>query len=324
MSIEVMEHYGLVKEFRKAGYYETPAQKQMFKEIKADIHSGRLIALTGIIDCGKTVTVSKLIESLTEENKVIVSRSLAIDKKRATIDTLISALFYDLSADKKEVTIPTKPEKRERDLNDVIKKNKKPVVLIVDEAHDLHNQTLVAIKRLIEMVLDANETLSVLLAGHPKLRNELRRPTMEEIGYRTTVYSLDNNIGNQKEYIEWLLKICAVKGTKISDLIETSALELLASSLKTPLQIEQHLLRSFDAAFQVGEKPVTTAVVESILSKHINDVEPTLVRNGYNVKSLAEQFNAKPSEIKAFFRAQLDPVRMRDLQQQMLAAGLPL
>jgi glucose/arabinose dehydrogenase len=29
-----------------------------------------------------------------------------------------------------------------------------------------------------------------LLAGHPKLRNDLRRPTMEEIGYRTDIFTL--------------------------------------------------------------------------------------------------------------------------------------
>lgn len=74
----------------------------------------------------------------------------------------------------------------------------------------------------------------------------------------------------------------------------------------------------------MGEKTVTLAVVESILSKQIDDLEPTLTRHGYNIKSLSEQFNAKPAEIRSFFRGQLDPMRTRELQEQMLAAGLPL
>ena len=41
--------------------------------------------------------------------------------------------------------------------------------------------------------------LSVVLAGHPKLRNDLRRPTMEEIGYRTDIFSLDGITGSQRE-----------------------------------------------------------------------------------------------------------------------------
>lgn len=323
MLTEVMNHYGLEREFRKAGYYETGDQRQLFSDIKADIYSGKLIALTGVIGCGKTVTLRKLEQSLREEGRVIVSRSLSVDKKRATLATLIAALYYDLSPDK-DVKIPSQGEKRERDLRELIKKGKKSVVLIVDEAHDLHASTLTGLKRLIEMVEDGNGTLSVLLAGHPKLRNDLRRPTMEEIGYRTTIFSLDNLIGSTQEYIRWLMTACIADETDISDLLEPLALELLASSLRTPLQIEQHLTMSFEEAYQVGEKPVTPEVVGSVLSKQINDLEPTLTRHGYNVKSLAEQFSAKPSEISALFRGQLEPIRMRELQEQMLAAGLPL
>ena len=69
---------------------------------------------------------------------------------------------------------------------------------------------------------------------------------------------------------------------------------------------------------------MTKAVVESILSRQINDLEPTLVRNGYNIKALAEQFSAKPSEIRAFFQGKLDTTRASDLQKQMLEDGLPL
>ena len=38
-----------------------------------------------------------------------------------------------------------------------------------------------------------------ILAGHPKLRNDLRRPTMEEIGYRTDIFTLDGTAGSQRD-----------------------------------------------------------------------------------------------------------------------------
>ena len=323
MLTEVMEHYGLVRDFRKAGYYETADQQQMFKDIKSAIYAGKLIALTGVIGCGKTVTLRKLQESLQQEGRILVSKSLAVDKARTTLPTLIAALFYDLSPDK-DVKIPGQGEKRERDLRDLIKKGKKPVALFVDEAHDLYNTTLTGLKRLIEMIEDGEGTLSIILAGHPKLKNDLRRPTMEEIGYRTTVFSLDNLIGKQREYLEWLMNACTSEETHISDVLEPAALELVAARLKTLLQIEQHLTLAFEAAFQAGEKPVSATVVESVLSKQLDDLEPTLTRHGYSIKSLADQFGAKPTEIRALFRGQLEATRMRELQDQMLAAGLPL
>jgi type II secretory pathway predicted ATPase ExeA len=112
---------------------------------------------------------------------------LSVDKDRTTLPTLIAALFYDLSPDK-EPRISKQGERRERDLQELFRRGRKPVALFVDEAHDLHAKTLSGLKRLMEVVADGGGMLSIVLAGHPKLRNDLRRPTMEEIGYRATVF----------------------------------------------------------------------------------------------------------------------------------------
>jgi hypothetical protein len=38
---------------------------------------------------------------------------------------------------------------------------------------------------------------------------------------------------------------------------------------------------------------------------------------------LAEQFDAKPAEIRRLLRGDLDPARSRELMDEMRAAGLP-
>ncbi|MDF5716260.1 MAG: hypothetical protein PUP93_20845 [Rhizonema sp. NSF051] len=73
------------------------------------------------------------------------------------------------------------------------------------------------------IVEDGGGTLSVVLAGHPKLKNDLRRPTMEEIGYRATVFSLEGIVGSQREYIEWLVSRCTIEGTQISEILSAEA-----------------------------------------------------------------------------------------------------
>jgi hypothetical protein len=65
-------------------------------------------------------------------------------------------------------------------------------------------------------------------------------------------------------------------------------------------------------------------VVETVLSRHLDDLEPRLTRHGYDVKSLAEQFRAKPAEIRLLFEGTLEARRTQELTEQMLAAGLPL
>src|SRR3546814_6205148 len=87
----------------------------------------------------------------------------------SSLPSLIEALFYDLSpGDRAQVKIPKQAERRERDLRDIMRKGKRPVVLVVDEAHDLHHKTLTGLKRLMEVVADAGVLLSVLLVGHPR------------------------------------------------------------------------------------------------------------------------------------------------------------
>ena len=50
-----------------------------------------------------------------------------------------------------------------------------------------------------------------------------------------------------------------------------------------------------------------------MLSRQLNDLEPQLTRNGYDVRSLVEQFDAKPAEIRQLLRGELDPGRSQEL-----------
>ena len=175
MLTEVMRHYHLRRPPVDVGFFETDHHQQMIRDLIAAIQGGRLIALTAVIGSGKTALARRLRDSLDKEGRVIVSRSLTLDKAKITVFLLIVALFYDLSTEK-AVTISSQSERRERDLQELFRKVKKPVALFVDDAHDLHPKTLTALKRLLELVVDGGGQLAIVLIGHPKLKNDLRRP----------------------------------------------------------------------------------------------------------------------------------------------------
>lgn len=323
MRVDVMQHYGFTQPLNQAGYYETRHHRQLMLDIKSAILEGHLIALCGVIGSGKTVTLRRLQQQLKEEKRVLVSKSLAVDKQRITLGTLITALFYDLSTEK-PIRIPTQSEKRERELQELVKKGKRPVVLFVDEAHDLTRQTLTDLKRLLEVVDDGDGTLSIVLAGHPKLGNDLRRPTMEEIGYRTDVFTLEGIAGSQREYLQWLLHVCTAGKVEPEMLFTPDAIDLLASKLRTPLQMQRHLTLALEVGYQTGEHPIAVSLLETVFSHQFDDLEPMLTRHGYHLTDLVQQFDAKPTEIKALFSNQLDPARTAALRDRMLRAGLPL
>ena len=327
MLSEVRSYYGFIKDFSQAGYFETSQSQQIVKELGHEIRTGKLVTLSGVVGCGKTTTLRRIQESLAQDKEILVSKSLSVDKGQLTLPVLINALFYDLATEK-DFKIPTQPEKRERVLRDLIRKRGKPIALFIDDAHDLHAKTLVWLKRLIEVVRDGNGTLSVVLAGHPKLKNDLRRPTMEEIGSRAAIFDLEGFGGDKLSYLKWLLAQCLGAKAKAETALEAAltdeALVLLSARLSTPLQFETYLTRAFEEGYSVGQKPVTVEVIESILAPDIDDLEPRLTRHGYNAKVLGEVLNAKPREIRALLRGQLPPGRAQELQHEMLAVGIPL
>ncbi len=153
--------------------------------------------------------------------------------------------------------------------------------------------------------------LSIVLIGHPKLKNDLKRPTMGEIGDRMTVFEFGGLRDQQREYIAWALGQCLAEGVAIADVLTDEAIAKFATKLETPLQIGRHLVRAFEAGLKAGVKPIDATFVAGVLSARIDDLEPQLTRHGYDTKSIADQFGAKPAEVVQLFRNRLDAGRAR-------------
>ncbi len=326
MRNEIMRHFNLAREFRQTGYFETEHLKEIFWDVKEDIKLGKLIAISGMVGAGKTAFLKRLQDDLTRDKEILVARSLSLDKGQVTVSALMLALFMDLTAKgkDKEIKVPAQSEKQIRKLQEIIQKSKKTVALFVDEAHDIHGQTLRGLKRLMEVVREGDGLLSIVLAGHPKLKNDLRRSAMEEIGHRATIFNLDVIGAGKHEYIEWLLAKCLKAETPVEAVFSVEAIDLLAERLATPLQIEHYLTLAVEEAFTIGANQVTAEIVESVVAKDIDELESRLTRLGYNAKSLARILNLRPAVLKSFFQGQLPASRVQELQNEMLAAGIPV
>ncbi|NBT44435.1 MAG: AAA family ATPase [Gammaproteobacteria bacterium] len=279
---EMMQYYGLVKDLDKADYFETEAFKSVLHSLEAAVMSGGIITLTGIVGVGKTRVIRHFQDGLKKNNQVVVAKSLATDKRRVNINTLYAALFADLPTPK-DFKVPTQAEIRERKLQELIRKINKPIAFFIDGAHDLHWRTLIALKQLIETIEDAKGILTIIMVGHPKLGNDLNKPTMEEIGARAKLFSLDSWGQQKQKYIEWVLTHCSKPKTAIHDIVTPDAINLLAERLITPLQICHYLTLALIKGATTGTKPVDVEIVENILSPDLNTLEPKLARHGINV-----------------------------------------
>jgi type II secretory pathway predicted ATPase ExeA len=318
---EVLAAFGLQREFRNAGYFETEQAHRMALALKPAIEAGHLIALTGITGCGKTTTTRRIRQELDKERKILVATNLAVDKERVKLGTLMEAIVADIGTDK-EATLPTQAELRERRLRDLIQRRGKPVALFIDEAHDLHPKTLIGLKRLVEVVQEAGAVLSIVLVGLPRLRVNLRHPAMEEIGARVTMLTLDSLQGGGLPFLTWLLERCKRSEVAITDIFTEEAMAIFAERLATPLQFIHYAWRALEEAYVIGEKPVDVDTVQDVLAPDLDGLEPRLTRLGYPVKALCEALNARPAEIRAFLRGRLAPGRMQELHQELLKLGV--
>jgi len=326
MLSDIRNHYGLIREMSslsQVAYFETTQLQQVVTELKLAIKDSKLIVLAGMVGTGKTAMLQKIQDLLEQDKAILTANSLALDVSQVTPATLVQTLFSDLAIDKDD-PLPRSVGLRERALRELIRKRKKPVALFIDDAHQLPSKTLIALKRLMEIVRSGKGTLSVVLAGHPKLKNDLLRPSMEEIGARTTFFELNSFGHDKKKYVYWLLDQVTAAETQLDTLITDAAVTLLCEKLTTPLQFELYLTRAFEEAFRVGQKPVDADTIQDILAPDLDGLEARLTRNGYNVRLLTDILTAKPKEIRSFLSGQLPPERTQELHDQLLAAGVLL
>ena len=69
---------------------------------------------------------------------------------------------------------------------------------------------------------------------------------------------------------------------------------------------------------------MSVGVVEQVLSRAIDELEPTLTRNGYDAPALTVLLNAKPAEVRDFLAGTLAGDRTREFTEQLRIAGVPV
>ncbi len=322
MILDALDEYDLVKPLSEAGFYATDKIKRLHEKIKVlALNFGSLIAISGTVGSGKTTFINELMHNLKNEGKCIVSYSYSSDREGVNVKTLLTALLIDVN--KSDKPSPTAYETRDRHLVKLMEDNKKPVVLFIDEAQDLHGNTLSALKKLSEMAKLSRQTLTIVLAGQPKLKNTIRSPSMEEIGSRAYVIDLDEQIiGKKDKYLQWAITQCLIKEKKWGDVITPEALSLLTEHLITPLQIVSHFNRALELGFSAGIKPINKEVIEQVLEPLGNLLESKYARSGYRRGTLAKILHTSEKEINQWFLGKLPELRVAEIHEALAQANV--
>lgn len=318
---EVCKFHGLSQDFHSAGYYVSENGKRFTEELRRLITNGRVVGVPAIHGSGKTTTLGRIRRDLQKHKDFLVSTSLAVEKGRVSVTTLIDALFADLLSED-DPKPPSKIEYRSRYLRDLIIRHNKTVVLFVDEAQDLHHKTLLGLKNLREVVEESGVRFSIVLIGLPRLAINLRRSALEAIGSRLTVLPFNGIKGEETEFLRWLLEDCVKNKTSAKNIFTDDARAVLVDRLTTPLQVIHYAWRTLAEAHRVAEKPVDAELVEAVLAPDLDALEARLARQGYDEKEIARVLDLRPKEVRSFLRGKLEAERTQELSDELLKLGI--
>lgn len=321
---EVLEKYGLENDFFDVGHFENDNFLKLSSYLKKNIRKNRIFSVTGIIGTGKTTALMKIAESLNENGDIIVSTNFMLGNDKLNFNTLMSSLISDIceAIDFNLSSMPKSLDTKEKKLAKLIQQGKSDIVLFIDDAHELDFDTLHRLKKLIIIAQLCKRSLSIVLLGHPRLRFDLMRPEMQEIGNRIKYLTLKGIEGCEKEFFEWMMKICLKKGVKTSDILTDDAVDFIISRFRTPLQMQHFVSRAMEEAFLAGVKPINLEMVSYVVSKDLDSKVSILTRQGYAPKKLADALETTVKEISLYFQCKLQPQRAKEIEEQIYQMGI--
>lgn len=157
------------------------AHKEALAVLKQGVVSDKgFLLFTGGVGTGKTTLVNVLAKSLDNPGYlcVISNPCLGIDDFFHYFAAKLGLLFDGNRA--RFLFIFTK-------LLEESKKNKRKVLLIIDEAHALPTELLEEIRLLVNMAVEVKNVLSIFLVGQPELLNRLTEEQLSPLSERIAV-----------------------------------------------------------------------------------------------------------------------------------------
>jgi type II secretory pathway predicted ATPase ExeA len=85
--------------------------------------------------------------------------------------------------------------------------------------------------------------------------------------------NLDEIAGSQHDYIHCLFGVGSGGQAELGTILTPQAIDMLATKVRAPLQVQLHLTLALEAGYQAGEKPITAELVETVLSHQIGDLD---------------------------------------------------
>lgn len=217
------------------------------------------IVVTGEVGTGKTTLLRKLLRSLE-----VTHHSVFIFNTLLTFDELLTYTLRDLGMEPGG----TGRAALIQQLNEFLLENQKKghsVSLLIDEAQQLGEEALEAIRFLSNLETDREKLIQIILVGQPELEEKLDRPSLRQLKQRVSLWSRLGQLSENdtEAYIRHRLEVAGYRGPA---LFEPSAIKLIAESASgTPRLINSICDNALLTVFAMSQKLVSVKIVQDVI-----------------------------------------------------------
>ncbi|MCK6521863.1 AAA family ATPase [Myxococcota bacterium] len=257
LTYECLAHFGLTDDPfdmpENGTIFRPPSLAHIEKTLLRAAEGRQLLALVGEPGSGKSTILRKVCATLAARPGCNLVRPGIFDRGALTGESLATALMRDAQL----VTQPKSKESRSQQLLEMLTRRAAAgelTCLVIDEAHDIPDDGLIAIKRLWDTV---GNPLGILLVGQPLLKRRLaNNEVLREVTLRTRVVDLPAFKAPEVQgYLEWRF---AQAGSKTLPFTADAVHALAKTGGAVPLSINNLAAAAMNTAYRAGDKLVSS------------------------------------------------------------------
>lgn len=245
--LEVLADYGFTKDPFPARFMETADVLRVRKLLTLAINSKRMVAIVADRGAGKTWAIEHVLKGMNNIALVHTERSF---KEKMTIENIEHDIILTLSDEPVKRAANTRKRQLRRVLGETAQR--KNVVLLIEEAHRLHGQTLASLKTLLEMEWAGTRPLfTPVLVGQ---YDPMRKRGVDEVRLRSdSAHMKGLSTAEAREYVS----------ATVGEHIDADALDALSRlpAARNYLDLQEAVITVMGKALAMGQDKVTAIEV---------------------------------------------------------------
>ena len=252
LDAEILAYWGLTGQPFNGRYLSLPGHTRARQKLNSVAKQGGIAAITGPFGAGKTTLLRDWMGTQ-DPARLLFCRPPGVATEKLTVSGLLAALLLELSP---AGNIPNGVLRAAIRLRQQLAREQKQVVLLIEEAHALPRNSLLACKRLLE--IEDVPRIGIILVGQSALADNLRTNIgLGEVGFRTEIIRLEALIKALPDYCRAQFQAAG----RTETLLTRSAYSWLRANATTPLQINRILERALEFGHEVDATEITDDVI---------------------------------------------------------------